>query len=121
MHHMNETFGRRVIRATDPLVIARGPGAENVCVLYLDGALCAPLDGALRHRVQDLLRGGERRIVLDLSRVPAIDAAGVGQLVRLYNLITAAGGQVRITHAAPRVRGLLNRAWLFTLLTGGRE
>jgi hypothetical protein len=66
MNRMNETFVSRGIRAADPLVVARG--TENVCVLYVDGARRASLDGVLRHCVQDLLRGGKRTIVLDLFR-----------------------------------------------------
>lgn len=116
---MNEAFDGRAIRAADPLMVARD--AENVCVLYVDGALRAPLDGVLRHRVHDQLRGGERTIVLDLSGVWAIDAAGVGRLVRLFNLMIAAEGELRIAHATPRVREMLERAGLFILLSAGRE
>jgi anti-anti-sigma factor len=100
-------------------VVARGPGTPHECVLYLDGLLRTPVNGALRHRVKDLLRRGERRIVLDLARVRSIDAAGVGQLVRVYNLTMAAEGVLRMVHAAPWVREMLERAALFTLLTGG--
>jgi anti-anti-sigma factor len=103
------------------LVVARGPCRPHECVLYLDGLLRTPLNGALRHSVEDLLRRGERRIVLDLARVRSIDAGGIGQLVRAYNLTMAAGGVLRIVRAAPWVREMLERAGLFTLLTDGRD
>jgi anti-sigma B factor antagonist len=79
------------------------------------------MSGALRHGVKDLLRRGEREIVLDLARVRSIDGAGVGQLVRVYNLTRAADGVLRIVHATPWVREILERVALFALLTGGGD
>jgi anti-anti-sigma factor len=90
-------------------------------VLYLEGVFRAPLTGKLRHSVRTLLRLGIRTIVLDLARVSSIDAAGVGQLVRAYNVTTAAHGELRIVHANARVREILERAALFYRLSAGRE
>jgi anti-anti-sigma factor len=64
-----------------------------------------------------LLRRGERAIVLDLARVSSIDAAGIGELVRAYNITAAMDGELRIMHATKRVRELLERAGLFDRLT----
>jgi anti-anti-sigma factor len=75
----------------------------------------------LRHDVHTLLRRGERRIVLDLSAVSRIDAAGVGELIRTFNMATATNGAVRIVNATARVREMLERAHLFDLLTGERN
>ena len=96
----------------------RSPREQEECVLYLDGPLRAPISGALRHDVKDLLRRGQRRMVVDLARVRSIDGGGVGQLVRVYNLTRAADGVLRIVHATPWVREILERAGLFALLTG---
>ena len=51
-------------------------------LLEVDGRLQAPANSTLIQRVQTRLFRGERRIFLDLSRVTAIDAAGVGKLIR---------------------------------------
>jgi anti-anti-sigma factor len=61
---------------------------------------------------------GERDIVLDLARVSKIDAAGVGELVRAYNMSRAADGALRIVHATQWVREVLERVQLFELLSG---
>jgi|SRR5262245_65160712 len=118
---MNQSVGNRVRQLSDSVVIARGPCAENVCVLYLDGAFRVPFNGVLPRRVQSLLRRGSQTIVLDLARVWAIDAGGVGQLVRVYNSTVAADGVLRIAHASRWVREMLQRAALFTLLTAGGD
>jgi anti-anti-sigma factor len=77
------------------------------------------MDGDLRHRVRALLRRGERSLVLDLARVSRIDAAGVGELVRAYNMTLAANGVLRTVHANGWVREILSRVGLFEILTLG--
>jgi anti-anti-sigma factor len=64
-----------------------------------------------------LFRRGERRIVLDLTRVSKIDAAGVGELVRAYNMTDALDGWLRIAHASAWVREALTRVGLLDLLS----
>ena len=94
---------------------------KTVRVVRVDGALRTPVSRVLRHSVRTLLLRGERRIVLDLSAVSKIDAAGVGELVRTMNMTTAAHGGLRIVKATARVREILERAHLFDLLSGERE
>jgi anti-anti-sigma factor len=83
----------------------------------LAGPIRPPLTAELRHRILEQLRRGERISVLDLSRVWSIDAAGVGQLVRAYDVTRAAHGTLRIVHTTRRVRALLERSGLFKLLS----
>jgi len=77
------------------------------------------LNSELSQRVQSLLSDGERRILLDLSRLSDIDAAGVGELVRAFNTTSAAGGVLQIAHASRRVRKVLQIAGVLKILTGG--
>ena len=86
-------------------------------VVYVDGPLRRPIGRELRHTVRGLLRRGERYIVLDLARVPRIDAAGVGELVRAYNMTAAVNGALRIVSATTWVRWILERVRLFELLS----
>jgi anti-anti-sigma factor len=79
----------------------------------LEGKPWLPLDGAVPSIIQTLLCWGERRIVLDLAGVPEIDAAGVGELVRAYNVARAGDGALRIANANRRVREILERVGLF--------
>jgi anti-anti-sigma factor len=104
-------------RGIEPPVGSAFIGRSGPGVIQVQGSLRVPIDEELRHNVRTLLCRGERSIVLDLGRVSAIDAAGVGQLVRAYNLARAVNGTLRIKHAAPRVRKMLHRAGLFDLLS----
>ncbi len=96
------------------VTISRTPCALDVP--HVEGAFRAPLTRELPHKVQTLLRHGARTIVLDFTGVSSIDAAGIGQLVQLYNLTAAAYGMLRIVHVHARVRELLQRVALLELL-----
>ena len=85
-------------------------------VLEVHGRLRVPATTELRSRVDAVLRRGNRRLLLDLSGVLAIDAAGVGELIQVFNMITAEGGVLRIRGASGRVHRLLELAGLLQLL-----
>jgi len=108
-----------VRRRRGSTTIIRRACSDRRCVLYLDGALGTPVDGELRHNVRALLRRGEHFIVLDLTLVPTIDAAGVSELVRAHNMVAAAQGVLQIVHATPWVRQILEHVGLFGILTEG--
>ena len=76
-----------------------------------------PFDDAPPHGVNTLLPERQRTIVLDLARVPSIDAAGVGELVRAYNVATAADRVLRIANTTPRVREILELVGLYDRLS----
>ena len=121
MHWENE---RSVLKpgvryANSRFKVTRGAGSTHEGVLCLEGALRMPLNGEVPQNVTALLRHGARLIVLDLSGVPKIDAAGVGELVRAFNLATAAGGKLRVVGATTWVREILERVGLFGILSEG--
>ena len=61
----------------------RSPG---VSILHISGPLRVPLSRDLELAVHAVLRGGARRIDLNLAAVSDLDAGGVGELVQVYNL-----------------------------------
>ena len=90
-------------------------------VVAVEGPLRRPVNRVLRGSVRALLGQGERVIVLDLAAVTRIDAAGVGELVRAFNMAAAVNGRLRIANASPWVSEVLERAGVFDLLTGEVE
>src|SRR5262245_66419901 len=99
------------------MTVLLGPCSDRFCTVYIDGPLVAPLKSELRTRIRALLRRGERTIVLDMSRVSLIDAAGVGELVRTYNIACRMDVGLRIVHTTKWVRATLARVGLFDLLS----
>jgi anti-anti-sigma factor len=90
-------------------------------IVYVEDPLRIPVSRALRRDVRALLRHGERRIVLDLSAVSRIDAAGIGELIRAFNMTAAVRGVLRIVNATTWVRVILEQARLFDGLSGEME
>jgi len=92
----------------------RSPG---VSILHINGPLRVPLSHDLELAVHAVLRGGVRRIQLNLTAVSDLDAGGVGELVQVYNLAAGAHCVLRIVSNPARVQELLCKAGLFDLLT----
>jgi anti-anti-sigma factor len=112
---------RRAIDQRGATRILPWPGTNRFSVVYVTGPLQVPLDGDLRRSVRALLRRGGRLIVVDMTGVSRIDAAGVGELVRAYNLIRTANGVLRIAHASAWVRRILQLVGLFDLFSGNSD
>lgn len=98
------------------MTVLRWPCPTEVRVLSVEGPLRVPVSTALRHSVRGLIRRGERHIVVDLGKVPRIDAAGLGELVRAYNMSRAAKGTLRVVNSSAWVREVINRVGLLDLL-----
>jgi len=102
------------------------PAVLNLCpsrnrTVHVAGPLQLPVGRSLRSDVHALLRRGERRIVVDLTAVSSIDAAGIGELIRAFNMTVALNGALRVVNATAWVRETLERAHLFDLLSGERN
>jgi anti-anti-sigma factor len=93
-------------------------GTGGVSVLQPRGPLRAPVRPELRRQVEELLARGRRSILLDLATLTELDAAGVGELVRLYGMANAAQGELWIENAPRGIRTLLDRAGLLDILSG---
>jgi anti-anti-sigma factor len=100
-----------------PIAVGREERVEGLSVLYLEGALRAPVSLDLRRRVEALLGHGRRCILLDLANVTDLDSAGLGELVRVYRLAGAAKGELWIRNTPGRIRKLLDLAGLFEVLS----
>jgi anti-anti-sigma factor len=97
--------------------VSHGPSSTQSCILYVEGPLRLPVTPDLRVAVRTALRQGMRRLVLDLTGVTGIDAAGVGELVRAYNMTAAAAGVLQVQNTTPWVRHVLELVGLFRVLT----
>jgi anti-sigma B factor antagonist len=90
---------------------------DSVVVLDLGGRLVLDDgDGLLKERVQQLIAGGSRHIVLNLADVSYVDSAGLGALVAVFLDSRKQGGSVKLLNPSKRLRDLLTMARLLTVL-----
>lgn len=85
------------------IAVRRRPGHVLVTV---SGEIDIATVAQLRDRLAGPASGG-RRVIVDLSRVSFIDAAGVGVLAGAAALATARGGSLRLAAASRQVRRVL--------------
>jgi anti-anti-sigma factor len=62
-----------------------------------------------------------RDVLIDLSGVTALDAAGVGVLAGIVHRVTGQGGRVRVVAASPRAEWVLTVTGLASLLASTRR
>jgi anti-sigma B factor antagonist len=89
----------------------------DVTVLELSGGLTFT-NGVerLRGDIGDLLRTGHNRIAVDLSHVPDMDSAGLGELVRSHVAATKQHGEFCLLNAPRHVSKMLAVTRLATVL-----
>jgi anti-anti-sigma factor len=117
--HGNRLVGGASTKAIVDEIHATSEADSRSAMLRVEGTLRSPVDVVLRSRVESLLHGGVRRVVLDLAGVSDIDAAGVGELIHIFNTAAAAGGAVEIAQASPHVHRVLDVAGVLGLLCHG--
>jgi anti-sigma B factor antagonist len=89
---------------------------DSAVALDLYGRLVhgQPVEG-LRDVMHELLGGGSRLFVLNLSRVSYIDSAGLGQILAVYTSVRGYGGRVALLGQSKRAEQLLQLAKLATV------
>ena len=97
--------------ATYPMREVRG-----VKILELPKRLTGLQNGEeLEMALEDLLSSGERKVVLDFSRVSYIDTFVLGSLVREHVRYVAKGSRVNILHPAGKIKDVLAVTKLVTV------
>ena len=88
----------------------------DVTILDLSGKITLP-EGSeiLRDAVYDALRGGARKIILNLAEVTTIDSAGLGQMVSVLASAKNNCGMLKLLNLMKKVEDLLVITKLFTV------
>lgn len=89
---------------------------NDVTILDLEGRLTIG-DGAelLRDKVTSIVFQGQKKVLLNLAKVPYIDSGGLGELVRCSVSAKKAGGAVRLMGLNGKITDLLAITKLVTV------
>jgi len=87
-----------------------------VTILALRGRLVLD-DGdvLLRERVDDLVKRGDLRIVIDFSDLDYVDSAGIGVLIAKYLSVRRKGGSLKLLRLSMRAHHALEITHLLTV------
>ncbi len=116
------------VKATPVAVSAAPEEALDIDVRKKDGVQVIRLRGDLkigeavdefRRTVEDLLGGGDSRLVISVAEVPMIDSSGIGVLVRSLTTAKQKGGSLKLVNPSKlalqtlRIVGLVNLFEIF--------
>jgi len=69
----------------------------------------------IRDVVQELLRDGHKKLLLNMAEVLHIDSSGIGELVGCYTSARNQGGELKLLNLSKNVRNLLQVTRLYTV------
>jgi anti-sigma B factor antagonist len=70
---------------------------------------------AIRNTVRELLKNGNKKIVLNLADVNYIDSSGIGELVSSFTTVTNQGGSLKLLNLTKKIHELLAITKLLTV------
>jgi anti-sigma B factor antagonist len=81
--------------------------ADVAIVRVGEARMMYPLLADFSGAVAQLLATGQRKVLLDFSKVTYVDSATIGCLMDLYRQTTAAGGTIKLAGVQKRVETML--------------
>jgi anti-sigma B factor antagonist len=88
----------------------------DVAIVDLSGRITLG-DGAgiVRETVKDMLKGGQKNLLLNLGDVSYIDSSGLGELVSAYATGASQGAQIKLLNVQKRVHDLIQLTKLYSV------
>ena len=86
---------------------------DGVTVVDLSGRVTEGEDiRVLRDTIEDLLRKGQKKILLNLGDVSYIDSSGLGALLKAFTSVRNQGGELKLLHPAKSIQNMLQNTKL---------
>jgi anti-sigma B factor antagonist len=80
----------------------------DVVIIDVDGQiLLGDGDVEIKKAVDVLLRKGKKNILLNLAKVPYLDSAGLGEIIRCFTTLRKSGGSFKLLAPNRRIIDLL--------------
>ena len=82
---------------------------KDIAVIDVDGkVVLGDGDVEIKQTVDDLLQKGNKKILLNLAKVPYLDSAGLGEIIRCFTALRRSGGHFKLLSPNQRIIDLLN-------------
>ncbi len=79
---------------------------DNVVVIKLEGRLDASTATSVKGKIDAVIEGKSRNLVIDMGGISFIDSSGLGTLVGSLRTINKAGGDIKISSLQDQVRSV---------------
>jgi anti-sigma B factor antagonist len=88
----------------------------DVTILDLKGKITIGTgDVALRNAIQEVMAGGAKKVLINMSEVSTIDSSGIGELVSAYTTATNRGAKLKLYNLPAKVTDILTITQLITV------
>ena len=101
----------------DTLRISVDPRSDGIAVVRFTGRLDFTSAPEARDQFAAAIAAGQRKLIVDLSKVGFVDSAGLGSLIGAMRAARQAGGDLRIANPSEQSRMLLSLTSLDQVLT----
>lgn len=82
--------------------------SANIVIIDVDGKIVlGDGDVEIKNTVDSLVEQGNRNFILNLSKVPYLDSAGLGEIIRCFTTLRKLGGSFKLLSPNRRVIDLL--------------
>ena len=98
-----------------------GEKADVRIVRVKEAKLTYPILSAFFAEVRQLVEGGTRKLLIDLSAVTYIDSASIGCLMDIHRLLQDKEGALRLSGLQPRVETMISMTGVHKLIDLHRE
>ncbi len=89
---------------------------DDVVILEFSGKVMGgPDSDKVKEAISELVEGGVKKALIDLSDVPWMNSSGVGILISAYTSMKNAGAQVKFLNINERVKSILMVTKLLTV------
>jgi anti-sigma B factor antagonist len=89
---------------------------KDIVVIDVDGKIVlGDGDVEIKEAVDSLLKKGNINIILNLAKVPYLDSAGLGEIMRCFTALRKDGGDFKLLSPNQRIIDLLSITKLFNV------
>jgi anti-sigma B factor antagonist len=82
---------------------------KDISIIDIDGKIVlGEGDVEIKQTVDSLLQKGNKDIILNLAKVPYLDSAGLGEIIRCFTALRRDGGNFKLLSPSQRIIDLLN-------------
>ena len=81
---------------------------EGITVLEIEGNIIGPpASSVLSTRLNDLVKAGKNKIILDLEKVDWINSSGIGIIIKALHMIRKNNGDLKLARPLYKVKNIL--------------
>ena len=89
--------------------------SESVTILDLKGNLTIGAEEVLGEMINEVVKDGQKLLLVNMAEVPFIDSSGIGALIKSFSRVKTEGGKLKLLNPSRTARQLLSITGLLSV------